>query len=88
MRVGGGPTRKTFSHLIAAFCDKPYASLMVARLADVLARQGNDSEAQVIYRTVLKFFPGSRGATHAAMQLADRHFFSQNQDTYPGLLRT
>lgn len=88
VRAGGSPTRKTFSHLIAAFSDKPYASLMVARLADVLARQGNDAEALLIYRTVIKLFPGSRGAYHAAMQLADRQFFSQNQETYPGLLRT
>lgn len=87
VRVGGSPTRKTFSHLISLFSDKPYASLMVSRFADVLARQGLDAEALLIYRTVVRLFPGSRGASHAAMQLADRKFFSQDTITYVGLLQ-
>ncbi len=87
VRVGGGAARKTFSRLISVFCDKPYASLMVARLADVLARQGQDAEAMLIYRSVLSLFPGSRGASHAAMQLADRKFFNRDGITYLGLLQ-
>jgi TolA-binding protein len=64
--------RQLLARLIKAHADKKYAPVLLVRMADVLARQGNDLVAQAIYRTIADNFTDNKAHQIARMKLADR----------------
>jgi TolA-binding protein len=64
--------RQLLARLIKAHADKKYAPVLLVRMADVLARQGNDQVAQAIYRTIADNFTDNKAHQIARMKLADR----------------
>jgi tetratricopeptide (TPR) repeat protein len=68
--------RKLLTRLIASQADKKFAPILLVRMADILARQQREAEAQIIYRNVVRFFPDNKAASSAALKLADRRFLA------------
>lgn len=64
--------RQLLARLIKAHADKKYAPVLLVRMADVLARQGNDLVALAIYRTIADNFTDNKAHQIARMKLADR----------------
>jgi TolA-binding protein len=79
--------RKELTRLLTQGADKPYAPILMVRLGDVLALQGDERAAASIYQSVKQHFPGSRGAMYAAMQLADRRIFAVDSGNYVELVQ-
>ena len=79
--------RKSLARLIAGLSDRKYAPLLLVRLADTLARQQHEMEAQAIYRTVAANFPRDKAGGYAALKLADRRIFTVTDDNYVKLLQ-
>jgi len=77
--------RKLLARLIASNAEKKTAPILMVRLADILARQKRDIEAVVLYRTVVKYFPDNKAASHAALKLADRRFLTVDGVEYTPL---
>lgn len=77
--------RQLLAKLIVANADKKYAPLLLVRMADVLARQGDSGNAWALYTTVSETFKENKAHQIARAKLADRAFFSVDQDTYPAL---
>ncbi len=77
--------RKLLARLIASNAEKKTAPILMVRLADILARQKRDIEAVVLYRTVVKYFPENKAASHAALKLADRRFLTVDGVEYTPL---
>ena len=80
--------RQLLARLIVSNADKKFAPVLAVRMADVLARQGNDAGAWAIYRTVAREFPDNKANQIARMKLADREFLSVTPDTYEKLAAT
>lgn len=80
--------RQLLSRLIVANADKKYAPLLLVRMADAMARQGNEQGAVAIYKTVGEYFKDNKAHQIARMKLADRSFFLVNPDTYKPLAAT
>lgn len=79
--------RKAYCRLITATPDKPYAPLLLVRLAELTARQGDTRVALAIYSAVMENFPAHKAALHAEMNMADLDFFRVGPSTYSGLLQ-
>lgn len=79
--------RQQLARLIAANADKVYAPILLVRMADVLSRQGNDTEALAIYTTVAKEFHGSKAGQIAEIKLADRELLLSTPDNYRRLAK-
>lgn len=79
--------RQQLARLIAANADKVYAPILLVRMADVLARQGNDREALAIYTTVAQEFHGGKASQIAAIKLADRELLLSTPDNYRRLAK-
>ena len=77
--------RKLLARLIASHAEKKTAPILMVRLADILTRQKRDIEAVVLYRTVVKYFPENKAASHAALKLADRRFLAVDEVRYASL---
>jgi len=75
------------ARLIAANADKVYAPVLLVRMADVLARQGDEIEALAIYTTVAKEFHGSKAGQIAEIKLADRELLLSTPDNYHRLAK-
>lgn len=80
--------RQLLARLIVSNADKKFAPVLAVRMADVLARQGNDAGAWAIYRTVAREFSDNKANQIARMKLADREFLSVTPDTYEKLAAT
>jgi len=88
-RTGNLPAgRQLLTRLVVANADKQYAPVLLVRMADVLARQGNDLAAQAIYRTAAETFGDSKARQIARMKLADRSFFRVTPLDYQSLTAT
>lgn len=79
--------RQQLARLIAANADKVYAPILLVRMADVLARQGNEKEALAIYTTVAQEFHGGKASQIAAIKLADRELLLSTPDNYRSLAK-
>ena len=79
--------RRELNRLISEWAGKAFIPVLMVRLGDVMAWQGEDRAAVNIYQAVKKLFPGTRGAVLAAMQLADRRIFKVSSGNYQELLR-
>lgn len=77
--------RQMLAKLIVANSDKKFAPVLAVRMADVLARQGNDASAWAIYRTVAREFQDNKANQIARLKLADREFLQATPDTYERL---
>lgn len=80
--------RQLLTRLVVANADKQYAPVLLVRMADVLARQGHDLDAQAIYRTVAERFEVSKAYQIARMKLADRAFLQATPMDYLALTHT
>lgn len=80
--------RQMLSRLIVAHADKKYASVLLVRMADVLARQGHESGAEAIYRTVVENMKDNKAYQIARMKLADRAFLQAGSAGYLALVGT
>lgn len=78
--------KKGLTRLISRLADKKYAPLLLVRLADTLARQKHEMEAQAIYRSVAANFPNDKAASYATLKLADRRILSVRESDYRPLL--
>lgn len=88
-RTGNLPAgRQLLTRLVVAHADKQYAPVLLVRMADVLARQGNEPGAQAIYRTVAEAFENSKAHQIARMKLADRAFLLATPVNYQSLITT
>lgn len=86
VRAGDWATgRNLLSRLIIANSDKMFAPLLLVRMGDVLARQGRESEALAIYKTVVESFDKNKAQQVARIRLADRSFLEETPDTYSRL---
>lgn len=81
--LAGG--RRFLCRLITEFAASGQAPLLLARLADVLDRQGERGEANSIYRMLADHFPTDRAGFHAAMKLADRRILALSPFDYESL---
>ena len=79
--------KKGLTRLISRLADKKYAPLLLVRLADTLARQKHEMEAQAIYRSVAANFPNDKAAGYATLKLADRRILSVRENDYRPLLQ-
>lgn len=77
--------RQLLTRLVVANADKPYAPVLLVRMADVLARQGNELGAEAIYRTAAEMFRDSKARQIALMKLADRDFLRVTPMNYQAL---
>ena len=80
--------RQLLARLVVAHADKKYAPILLVRMADVLARQGNAPEAVAIYRTVAEGFRDNKAHQIARMKLADRAFLQATPADYQSLTTT
>ena len=80
--------RQLLTRLVVSNADKPYAQVLLVRMADVLARQGNELGAQAIYRTAADSFADSKARQIALMKLADRDFLRATPLDYRSLSAT
>lgn len=80
--------RQLLTRLVVSHADKPYASVLLVRVADVLARQGNELGAQAIYRTAAAHFADSKARQIALMKMADRDFLQATPLNYQALSGT
>ena len=80
--------RQLLKRLVVENADKKYAPVLLVRMADVLARQGHEPEAQAIYRTVVEAFDDSKARQIARMKLADRAFLKASPLDYLSLTTT
>ncbi|MDY0383149.1 tetratricopeptide repeat protein [Trichlorobacter sp.] len=80
--------RQLLTRLVVSHADKPYAQVLLVRVADVLARQGNELGAQAIYRTAAESFADSKARQIALMKLADRDFLRATPLDYQSLTET
>ena len=80
--------RQLLSKLIISNSDKKYAPVLLVRMADAIARQGNEPAAMAIYRTVGQEFKNNKAHQIARMKIADRSFFTATSDTYEPLAET
>lgn len=80
--------RQLLTRLVVAHADKKYAPVLLVRMADVLARQGNASGAEAIYRTVAEQFRDNKAHQIARMKLADRAFLQATPTNYLTLTGT
>lgn len=80
--------RQLLSRLIVANADKKYAPILLVRMADTLARRGNEQGALAIYKTITDEFKNNKANQIARMRLADREFFQATPDTYKPLSAT
>lgn len=78
--------RKMMGRLIASLADKRYAPVLLVRLANILARQGKDIEAEAIYRNVSENFAGNKAVWQARMKLADRRMMTLEPVVFSGLV--
>lgn len=86
VREGDLPAgKRLLGSLIVSQVEKKSAPILLVRLADILARQQHEQEAVTIYGNVLKFFPGNKAASYAALKLADRRFTGTNELNYVSL---
>ena len=86
IRTGNYPHgRRELTRLLTAGTDKTYVPILMVRLGDVQALQGEEQASINTYQSVKKLFPGSRGASYAAMQLADRRMLAVNSGNYAEL---
>lgn len=84
--VPGG--RQLLAQLITDHADKKYAPVLLVRMADVLARQGYETEALSIYNTVNNRFPEGKAKQIAMLKLADRRLLQATPDDYHDLAQT
>ncbi len=80
--------RQLLARLIVANSDKKYAPILLVRMADAMARRGNEQGAVAIYRTVAEEFKTNKAHEIARMKLADRRFFAVTPDTFGPLAAT
>lgn len=80
--------RQLLMRLVVSNADKPYAPVLLVRMADVLARQGNELGALAIYRTAAEYFADSKARQIARMKLADRDFLQATPLDYQSLTGT
>jgi TolA-binding protein len=80
--------RQLLTRLVVSNADKPYAPVLLVRMADVLARQGNELGAQAIYRTAAEYFADNKARQLARMKLADRDFLQATPLDYQALTGT
>lgn len=80
--------RHLLARLVVAYADKQYAPVLLVRMADVLARQGHEFDAQAIYRTVAEHFAKGKAHQIARMKLADRAFLQATPMDYRALMHT
>lgn len=80
--------RQLLAKLIVANADKIYAPVLLVRMADVLARQGSEENADAIYKTVSESFKENKAHQIALLKLADRVFFESTPDDYQALSAT
>lgn len=80
--------RQLLTRLVVSNADKPYAPVLLVRMADVLARQGNELGAQAIYRTASEYFTDSKARQIARMKLADHDFLQATPLDYLSLTGT
>ena len=66
--------RTLLSGLICRLADKKFAPVLLVRLADILARQGQNSEAMAVYRTVAGNFQDNKANQMARLRLNDLDF--------------
>lgn len=78
--------RRMMGRLIASLADKRYAPVLLVRLANILARQGKDIEAEAIYRNVSENFAGNKAVWQARMKLADRRLMTVEPVVFSGLV--
>jgi len=76
------PARSLLGALLARLADKKYAPTLVVRLGDILARQGNEREAIVIYENVSENFKDNKANQMAVMRLADVKFLQATPWNY------
>ncbi len=74
--------RRILVRLISQTSDRHVATLLLTRLADIMARQGLEMQAVALYRNVTTLFPESAAAMQSAMRLADRRLFATNLAGY------
>ena len=74
--------RSLLAGLIARLAEKKYAPILLVRLADILARQGHDQEALVVYRTVSGNFKDNKACWMALLRLNDREFLQATPWSY------
>ncbi len=77
--------RQQLAKLIVANAEKKYAPVLLVRMADVLSRQGDESNARAIYTTVSGAFKENKAYQIARIKLADRDFFHVTPDNYNAL---
>ncbi len=80
--------RQLLSKLIVAHADKKYAPVLLVRMADVLARQGDEANAGALYRNVSEQFAQNKAQQIAMVKLADRTFLQTSPLDYLGLSAT
>lgn len=80
--------RQLLTRLVVSHADKPYAPVLLVRMADVLARQGNTLGARAIYQTAAESFGDSKARQMARMKLADRDFLQATPLAYQPLADT
>lgn len=77
--------RLKMGELVTSHADKPYATMLLARLGDILQRGGHELEARAIYQNLLQSFPASKAAMESRMKLADRRLLSVTAENYHDL---
>lgn len=68
--------------LIREVADRPNAHLLLVHLAELQERMGHEAETNAIYDSIMKRFPGTKAASRAAMNLADRDFLTADRRTF------
>lgn len=80
--------RQLLTKLIVAHADKKYAPVLLVRMADVLARQGDEANAKAIYQNVSDLFGENKAHQIALIKLADQAFLQVSPLDYLGLSAT
>jgi TolA-binding protein len=80
--------RQQLAKLIVAHADKKYAPVLLVRMADVLARQGEEESARAMYQTVKEGFNGNKAHQIALIKLADQEFLQSSPLDYLKLSAT
>ena len=78
--------RWLLGRLIVGLAGTSHAAPLLARLADIEAREGREMQAIALYKNVINNHAGSRAVNHAQIRLLDRVFFSADSDSYQPLL--